>query len=312
MLQKYFPYVVIATVASTLLLIFIGGLVRAAGAGLGCPDWPMCFGMLIPPTSADALPPGYDPEAFNVVHTWTEFVNRLFGALVGLLSLVTAVFSLSFWEKDKSVTLVSWLVLIMVLFQAWLGGQVVLSALEQSMISIHMFMAMLIFATLVFLGWKTLGERYIFNLTTKQKRTILFLAVPLVLAAAVQILLGSQVREALGDVDQSLERSGWLEQVGIIDEIHRTFSWVVLLLSGGIVYYVKRNKITGGVRKLSYLTLGLVLLQILIGVVLAYGGLPRSFQVLHLGISSTLLIPMFILVLIGWRKTEPGDARHKS
>ena len=83
------------------LVILAGGSVRASGAGMGCPDWPLCFGQFIPPTSIDDLPPNWteflhgasaiNPE-FNLIHTWTEYINRLFGALLGLLTL-----SLSFF-----------------------------------------------------------------------------------------------------------------------------------------------------------------------------------------------------------------------
>jgi cytochrome c oxidase assembly protein subunit 15 len=298
MFKKYFPYAVIATIVTTLLLIFIGGLVRASGAGLGCPDWPKCFGLLIPPTSVADLPAGFDPDSFNAVHTWTEFINRLFGALVGLFTLITAIFSTAYFKERKNITLVSWLVLIMVLFQAWLGGQVVLSALEQSMITIHLFVAMLIFATLVFLGWQTLKHNYTFSISQKQKRTLFWIAFPLALFTAIQILLGSQVREALDAVDQTVARSMWLEQVGLIDDIHRTFSWSIMLFSVGLVYFARKNELDIKITKLSYIALGLVLLQVLIGVVLAYGGLPKAFQVLHLGVSSMLLIPMFTLVFI--------------
>ena len=73
----------------TYLLIFIGGLVRVSGAGMGCPDWPKCFGRWIPPTSLSQLPDYIDPEKFNLVLAWVEYLNRLFGALVGLIILIT-------------------------------------------------------------------------------------------------------------------------------------------------------------------------------------------------------------------------------
>jgi len=298
MAKKYFPYFVIATIVTTLLLIFIGGLVRASGAGLGCPDWPKCFGLLIPPTSAADLPPGFDPDQFNVVHTWTEFINRLFGALVGLFSLITAVLSLWYLKTNRSIPIVAWLVVVMVGFQAWLGGQVVLSALEQNMITLHLFMAMLIFGTLVFLGWKTLKNNYTFEFTDKQGKSIFVIALVLTLFTAIQILLGSQVREALDLVDQSLPRSIWLEQVGLINQMHRSFSWIVLFSAIYLFWFTKKEILSENIKWLSKMALGLVLAQIFTGVVLAYGGLPATFQVLHLGLSSMLLIPMFILIFI--------------
>src|SRR4029453_2067836 len=60
-----------ATTAVTYRLILVGGLVRASGAGLGCPDWPKCFGLWIPPASAAELPPEFDPSQFNQMLMWT-------------------------------------------------------------------------------------------------------------------------------------------------------------------------------------------------------------------------------------------------
>ena len=71
------------TIAATFFLIFVGGLVRASGAGLGCPDWPKCYGLWIPPTTVEGLPSEFDESAFNAVKTWTEYVNRLIGVLIG-------------------------------------------------------------------------------------------------------------------------------------------------------------------------------------------------------------------------------------
>ncbi|HEX4914405.1 MAG TPA: COX15/CtaA family protein, partial [Vicinamibacterales bacterium] len=79
------------TTAATYFLILVGGLVRASGAGLGCPDWPRCFGSWIPPASAAALPPQFDISQFNPTLMWTEYLNRLLGVIVGLLILATTI-----------------------------------------------------------------------------------------------------------------------------------------------------------------------------------------------------------------------------
>src|SRR5580704_1968920 len=93
-----FQYLALCTTASTYFLIFAGGLVRASGAGLGCPDWPRCFGSWIPPTSTAGLPPQFDPALFNPTLMWTEYLNRLFGVTVGFLILATTV---SAWRHHR-------------------------------------------------------------------------------------------------------------------------------------------------------------------------------------------------------------------
>ncbi|MCH8557781.1 MAG: COX15/CtaA family protein [Balneolia bacterium] len=297
MLKKYFPTVAITTVVVTVILIFIGVIVRASGAGLGCPDWPKCFDMWIPPTTAADLPPQFNADEFNALHTWTEYINRLVGVLVGFLILLTALFSVSYIKERKSVFISSFLALILVLFQGWLGGQVVRSGLQPGMISVHMVVAMLILMTLVYAAWQAVKDNYRFTLMRHHKKALFYFSTLLIGLTLVQIVLGTQVREGIDNADQTVDRALWIEQVGLIDYIHRSFSWTVLLTAIGLIYYVKKNNLVTNITNLSYTILALILLQVLIGIILVYGGLPPVFQVLHLGVSSFLIISMQLLFL---------------
>lgn len=298
MLKNYFPTVAITTVIATVLLIFIGVLVRATGAGLGCPDWPQCFGMWIPPTSAAELPAAFDASEFNVLKTWTEYINRLVGVLIGFLILLTAIFSSAYIGDRNRVFFSSLAALILVIFQGWLGGQVVRSGLESGMISLHMSVALAILMTLVYAAWHAVRDNYRFTLMMHHKRALFKLSMLLLVLTLSQVILGTQVREGIDMVNKEVfERSEWLEQVGIIDEIHRSFSWTILLVGLGIIYYVKKHNLVYNISRLAFSILGLIVFQILIGVVLAYGGMPASFQVLHLGFSSILVIAIQLLVL---------------
>src|SRR5919109_1152360 len=88
------------TTATTYFLILVGGLVRASGAGLGCPDWPRCFGSWIPPLSAAELPPAFDRAQFNPVLMWTEYLNRLLGVSVGIFIFATLVVAIPDQSRD--------------------------------------------------------------------------------------------------------------------------------------------------------------------------------------------------------------------
>ena len=87
--MKLFRLSTIISAVLTYLIIFIGGMVRVSGAGMGCPDWPKCFGRWIPPTSLSQIPDYIDPAKFNIVLAWIEYLNRLFGVLVGFSILIT-------------------------------------------------------------------------------------------------------------------------------------------------------------------------------------------------------------------------------
>lgn len=298
MLKNYFPAVAITTIIVTILLIFIGVLVRATGAGLGCPDWPQCFGMWIPPTSVAELPAAYDASEFNVVKTWTEYINRLVGVLVGFLILLTTVFSTAYIKERKKVFFAALASLILVIFQGWLGGQVVRSGLQSGMISVHMSVAFAILMTLVYAAWHAIRDNYRFTLMKHHKRALFRMSAVLLVLTLTQVLLGTQVREGIDMVNKELvERSEWLEQVGIIDEIHRSFSWSILLVGLAIIYYVKKHNLVYSISRLAFSVIALIVLQILLGIVLAYGGMPASFQVLHLGFSAILVIAIQLLLL---------------
>ncbi len=86
-----FQRLAVWTTATTYVLILVGGLVRASGAGLGCPDWPRCFGSWIPPASAAELPAPFDASQFNPTLMWTEYLNRLLGVTVGFLIFATLI-----------------------------------------------------------------------------------------------------------------------------------------------------------------------------------------------------------------------------
>ena len=138
------------TTASTYFLILVGGLVRASGAGLGCPDWPRCFGSWIPPASAAELPPQFDRSLFNPTLMWTEYLNRLLGVTVGFLILATVV---SGWRHHRREPRIFWTTVVALLltgFQGWLGGRVVANELAPWIVTIHMIVALVIVQLLLY------------------------------------------------------------------------------------------------------------------------------------------------------------------
>ncbi len=315
------------------LVIVAGAVVRMTGSGMGCPDWPKCFGYYIPPTEASDLEwqPGreykkgqviiwnesllvatgtfttdttYRPEhwtpytrhdyaVFNAFHTWTEFINRLFGALAGLATLFLAVVSFRYRKKRPAITLLSCLVVLAMGFQAWLGATVVYSVLEPAKISVHMFMALAIIALLLYLIHAS-GEKEGSHLPDSTTRTLLILALGLTL---VQVLLGTQVRQF---VDEQVDLLGtqakdqWLEGVSWKFYVHRSFSVLVVLLNGYLAYRIRQKGL--GFQNI-YWVLAIIGVTVASGTAMFYLDFPFASQPLHLVLAALLFGFQFYLVL---------------
>lgn len=293
--------VAITTVLATLFLIFVGGLVRAAGAGLGCPDWPKCFGLWIPPTSVAELPPAFDPSGFNVFKTWTEYINRLIGVVIGFLILVTFTLSFTYRKKKPSVFYSSAAAFVLVLFQGWLGGQVVLTGLSEWLITIHMMVAMIIMAVLLYATYSATNDFFTVILPDNMRSWIFWTGCGLLFFTLVQLVVGTQVREAIDILKNSAEvppRENWLSLVGNIDEYHRSLSWSVLL-PGLAVFYLGIWKTESKlVKRLVTGIFGVILFQILLGIGLYYLGMPPAYQVFHLLGVAVLICLEFLLLLV--------------
>ena len=133
----------ILTVAVTYLLMFLGGLVRVSGAGMGCPDWPKCFDRWIPPTNINQLPDHIDPALFNIVLAWIEYLNRLFGVFVGMfitLAMILAVRNYLLPKKVKGAVISAF---FLTLIQGWLGSVLVHTVLNPVTITLHLLLALL-------------------------------------------------------------------------------------------------------------------------------------------------------------------------
>ncbi len=297
-----FQKTALVTLGVTFLLIFIGGLVRATGAGLGCPDWPKCFGLWIPPTNVADLPEAYDPEQFNAFKTWMEYVNRLVGVLVGFLILLTFALSTRYLWRAPLVFLGAAVALLLVLFQGWLGGQVVRSGLQSGMITIHMVVAVLILNVLVWTWFQSVKDRVRYSFGGKSRRNLAAILVVLLIVVITQVVFGSQVREALEMVKTAypgLDRSLWIDRVGSIDMIHRSFSWLVL--ASVLLFQYQALKAGGGTPLpfLAGLTTAATVLQILLGASLVYLGIPPAAQVFHLWIAAFMTaVPFFALLIV--------------
>jgi heme a synthase len=278
------------------LVIIAGGIVRMTQSGMGCPDWPKCFGMWVPPTNASQLPDNYISylkqqdidHTFNVYHTWTEYINRLIGALLGLLLIIQLGWGITlFWKKNKPIVWFCVATVLLTGFQGWLGKRVVDANLATAKITTHMLVALIIAIlafTIVYLQ-KTNSA-----IANKKIKTLAGIAL---LLLTVQIILGTGVREQIDAISKSLQytnRNFWIEKLNFVFYIHRSFSLIIAALC--LYMYVqlkKTNAIHNGIK----LVIISVFAEIIIGIIMAYASMPAIAQPMHLLFSTGLFVSLF-------------------
>jgi cytochrome c oxidase assembly protein subunit 15 len=317
-------------------LILAGGVVRSTGSGMGCPDWPKCFARYIPPTNSSELPADYKqkyvkgrlaknlrfantldilgystlarriredrsiliPEEFNAAKTWTEYINRLIGAISGIFLLLTAIYSFSYSDTNKLIPFLSVFNLILIAFQAWLGSIVVSTNLVAWIITVHLLLALAILAI-------TISTYHLAKVNGRPKlhvNPIIHVVTLLALVLSIlQIAFGAEVREKIDAVSTRLQggyRGDWISNAGEIFSEHRTVAVIVLFIN--IILYAlirrsfNRHSLQQQLMSFTFLVLAL---QIVTGIVLSYLSLPPVAQAAHILLASLLFGAQYYLML---------------
>jgi heme a synthase len=316
------------TLVAVYFLILVGGIVRSTGSGMGCPDWPKCFGSWVPPSAVEQLPSDYKEKFaqfrdnknqkfarylnafgfestanailndksilveadFNVAKTWIEYLNRVVGVIIGLL--IIAVFGMSFFlrKQNRSWFWMALATLITVIIQGWFGSIVVSTNLTSWTITLHMLLAFVLVALLIWLYEQSAAAKHL----SAGKYTRLIL-VGCILLLLVQVLLGTEVRAALDRVASlMLPRESWISEAGKDFLIHRSFSWAVVVFNAVLVYRIYKTS------PANALTVGLVLLILLTlitGIGMAYFAVPAFLQPIHLLVATLTFGAQFLLFL---------------
>lgn len=316
----------------SLILIFTvilaGSVVRMTGSGMGCPDWPKCFGYLIPPTERSQLDwkkthlykkgeiiiknktlrvaknnfvsldiyeeenwnlyTKHDYADFNASHTWIEYINRLLGALSGVIILFMTITSLKFYRINKKIIIISFMVLFGLIFEAWLGKEVVDSNLKPFKVSIHLIVALMIVFGLTLLSY--LSDKKIESIKTNS--LIKKISILLLLMTLSEIILGIQVREFV-DSKTNVKSNSSLEIFPLEFDIHRSFS---LLIVGFNLYLYRKLKKMKLIIPIYNFILFLIGLEVILGISMYYFSFPFLSQPLHLLVASILFASQSLLV----------------
>ncbi len=167
----------LTTVVATYVLVVIGAITRSTGSGLGCPDWPLCHGRILPELG--------DTSA------WIEWSHRSWATLVGLLVLAMAFVAIRDHRRDRSLVLGSVAAVALTGFQAYLGKVTVETRNAGEWVTAHLATAMILLALLTFVAIRARYPRSVPRPGASQRLTLLLAFT----AAAIYALLlfGSHV-----------------------------------------------------------------------------------------------------------------------
>ncbi len=302
------------TLIAIYFLILVGGIVRTTGSGMGCPDWPKCFGNWVPPTEVSQLPADYkevysqkrqkknikligylealgfqdtadriasdksilEEEDFNATKTWIEYVNRLIGVLIGLFVIGTLYLSLKFRKSEPQLFYLALAAFVLVVFQGWIGSLVVSTNLIPFIVTFHMLLALVIVAVLCIIVVKANPDLRMMKVDMKQVKWVLIISMVLML---FQVVFGTQVREAVDIVAQTLTRNKWVENLGLTFFLHRSFSWIILISNGYLIYLLWKKD---ALNTTSKMLISVILITIFSGTIMAYFDIPAFIQPVHL------------------------------
>ena len=301
----------LASTIATFLLIFVGGLVRVSGAGLGCPDWPKCYGRWMPPTSLAQLPPDVDPSTFNLTLAWIEYTNRLIGVVIGLFILTTAILAWKYARPKRRIFYPALAALVLVALEGWQGGAVVGTKLAALVVTVHMVLAFLIASVLIYLTlqlhWEVEG---VAARSEPRSRSLTRWLWPLWIVAVVSVAFGTQVRsevEALTAQFPSEAIATLMTSVGWIKLAHPVVGGALLVATWwvGLSLLWKANVTTPLARSAAWALMILSVLQMTLGLTLVGVGLPAALRVLHLWLSSFYVGALVVLHVT--LHSQPGE-----
>jgi cytochrome c oxidase assembly protein subunit 15 len=291
--MKNFQRIIFLSILGTYLVILAGAVVRGTGSGLGCPDWPKCFGQWVPPMDVAELPQNYKDiykiagkqiADFDPFKTWIEYFNRLLGVVLGFFIVVLFGMSFRINRYEKNIPWFCAGLLLLILIQGGIGALVVSTHLKPFIITIHMFLAVVLLFGLLYL------RKYCLDLqdtSISQKIDAKGLTLTRILVSLVffQVLLGTQVRQ---QVDHYMRDTMEATHETIISYLgntflfHRSFSIVIIATFLYLLVHFHRQRFNRNALFLTIFAFLMVLGNVATGICLNYFNFMSNAQPFHL------------------------------
>jgi cytochrome c oxidase assembly protein subunit 15 len=322
-------------------LIVLGGFTRLTDSGLGCPDWPGCYGHSNPVSAGEAiraaetaLPSG----PVTMTKAWVEMVHRYFALAVGLLIIVLMVLAWRRWLRDRSRSAVlATLVLVWVCLQGAFGAWTVTQKLQPIFVTGHLLGGMTLLALLVWLALRESMALLAAGASTLRAAGAVALA-----ALVLQIALGGWVSSnyaVMACPDFPLCHGSWMphdmdfangftlwRDLGMtggeisrpipfqaLVAVHWMHRFFALLAAGAIAWLAWHSYALPGTRRAALWLASLLVLQILTGMSNVIFQWPLLLAVLHNGGAAALLVVVVVLNYHAWQaRTRAVDASEQA
>ncbi|QYJ78704.1 COX15/CtaA family protein [Shewanella acanthi] len=324
-------WIIRLTLVFTLMVILMGAYTRLSDAGLGCPDWPGCYGHIKVPTQdheiahAQTIFPDHDihPEK-----AWLEMIHRYIAATLG--GLVVLILYLSFRDAQAPKKLPLAIVLL-ILFQGALGMWTVTMKLMPIVVMSHLIGGFSLISLLLLLYLQSRPRRVFANriASTPDTKPLAKLALLSLFTLILQIMLGgwtSSNYAALACTSLPICEGNWVDNLafakafspfqgdhpsfefGVLDyhsrmTIHIAHRLGAMVTAGLLLLLAFRLYVSNlGLRSLSLLLIGLVILQVSLGISNVVMHLPLGVAVSHNGGAALLLLTLVAINYFLWRR----------
>jgi protoheme IX farnesyltransferase len=283
-----------ATAVSTLMLVAIGGAVRATGSGDACPDWPRCFGNWLPPLEFHAI---------------IEYSHRLAAAVTGVLIFATAWVAWRRFRGDAAVVWPMLAALLVAIVQAAIGRERILTGPDQITVTIHFVVGMALVALVIVAATAVRVQKP--GRGEPMDPAFRRLAWATAVAMGALLVVGAYVRgehAGLAFLDWPLMGGSLLPSLDAVDPAihfaHRALALVGLGLGGWLAWRARRIP-SVVIRRLAWATFALLGLQTAIGAVAVLSELSTPSRVGHV-VGSSLAWACVIALITAVRRSTPA------
>ena len=324
MQHKYFRRIALVATTLALFVVVLGAYVRLSDAGLGCPDWPGCYGHLTVPQADEHVSKAnqaYPDRPVEAAKAWKEMVHRYFASTLGLLIVIMAIIG---WrnrnQQGQQFRLPVFLVAL-VIFQGLLGMWTVTIKLNPTIVMLHLMGGMI---TLSLLWWVSLRQSKMFlpySSYPTQLKPYTNLAVIGLIIVIFQIMLGGWTSSNYAalvcadfptcqgdlipptDFGEAFHLWRGTEtnfEYGVLDNtarvtihfVHRVGALITFLFLGWLAYKLAFKSEVAMLKRLGFILLFVLLLQVSLGIANVLLSLPIFVAVAHNGVGALLLLTM--------------------